>query len=167
METSQLPERARVSIFPLLPLFVFPFVISKRIARLAALASLCAHARNYRPQANANTKLQQKSTSDTAAQRTAHSTWPTAQSTRRTQQSAHSTKQRAHTADHTKHRAHNTEHAAKPHKAQSTQHRARSKPHKAQNTPKLSQILAQKHLQNQLKSTKNRPPEPPKNSLAF
>ena len=66
METKQLPERARVSLFPLLPLFFFSFVISKRIARLAALASLCAHARNYRPQANTKTKLQQKSTSDLA-----------------------------------------------------------------------------------------------------
>ena len=128
METSQLPERARVSIFPLLPLFVFPFVISKRIARLAALASLCAHARNYRPQANANTKLQQKSTSHTVAQRTAHSTWPTAQSTQCT-------------ANGAQHKAKSTH--CRPHKAQSTQHKARSKT--TQSTDHTTQSTQQHH----------------------
>ena len=71
IETKQEPEKARVSFFPLLPLFVFSFVISS--ASRARYARLAQRART-KLQTNTNTKLHLQHT--TAQRNTAQKTTP-------------------------------------------------------------------------------------------
>ena len=141
MDSSQLPERARVSLFPLLPLCVLSLCHLKayreaRCARLALRARTKLQTTGQRQHKTTTTKHEPHSCSAHCAQHMAHSTEHTAHSKQRTAQSKEhtlrTTQSTEHTTqstqqNHTKHKAHNTEHAAKPHKAQSTQHRARSK----------------------------------------
>ena len=129
MDTSQLPERARVSLFPLLPLCVFSLCHltayrEARCARLALGARTKLQTTGQRQHKTTTTKHEPHSCSAHCAQHMAHSTEHTAHSKQRTAQSK----------EHTLQTTQNTEHAAKPHRAQSTQHRASSKPHKAKNT---------------------------------
>ena len=110
MDTSQSPGRARVSIFPLLPLCVFSLCHLKahreaRCARLALRARTKLQTTGQRQHKTTTKKHEPHSCSAHCAQHMAHST--------------------EHTAISAQHEAKSTH--CKPHKAQSTQHRARSK----------------------------------------
>ena len=149
IETKQEPEKARVSFFPLLPLFVFP-LSSQAHREFATLASLNAYARNYRPTPTQNytysiqqrSAIQHRTRHQGTSQATAAAAEHTARSTRHTAQSVQSIQSTKHAPHSAKHTAHSTQHAA-----QSTQRKAHSTEQTPQNTQHRAHIAQQSTAQ--------------------
>ena len=139
IETKQEPEKARVSLFPLLPLFVFSFFISSASRTHEITDHRPTPTQNYTYSIQQRSAIQHRTRHQGTSQATAAAAEHTARSTRHKAQSVQSTEHTPHSAKHT---AHSTQHAA-----HSTQRKAHSTEQTPQNTQQRAHIAQQSTAQ--------------------